>query len=381
MKQTIAFYAPLKSPFHVIPSGEQRIAQLFWQACEKAGFNLVWADSLRSYDRSGDVTRQQRLAKLGERRAQRLIQRWQQLPTDQRPVLWLTYHLYHKAPDYIGPFVSQALNIPYVLVEASYAAKQQQGPWAPGLAASVQAIRRANSILSLNPGDIPGLQQVLGESERIHLIKPFINPVIVTENKNQLRQQLAKQWYLPVTSNWLLTVAMLRPRDKQQSYQYLSGILSQLVDLDWYWIVVGDGKARTEIQDYFSGLTERIRWVGALSEQEVTEWLTAADLFIWPAINEALGMVFLEAQAAGLPSIAGAEVGVASLFDQKKPAGILLNTGQPSDFINAIRQLLLDQSGRELLGQRGIQHVAQDHSLHSTSIWLQHHFSALIGKR
>ncbi|MCX4029822.1 glycosyltransferase family 4 protein [Endozoicomonas sp. SM1973] len=379
MKQTIAFYAPLKSPFHTVPSGEQRIAQLFWLACEKAGFKPVWADSLRSYDR-GDITRQQRLAKVGERKAHRLIQRWQQLPPSQQPVLWLTYHLYHKAPDYIGPMVSQALNIPYVLVEASYAAKQQYGPWAPGLAASVQAIQQASSILSLNPGDIPGLQQVLGDNDRIHLIKPFINPVVINENKSQLRQQLSKQWQLPVTSNWLLTVAMLRPRDKQQSYQYLSQILPQLTDLDWHWVVVGDGKVRTEIQGYFGGLTERTRWVGGLAEQEVTSWLTAADLLIWPAINEALGMVFLEAQAAGLPSVAGAEVGVASLFDQKHPAGVLLATEPPSDFANAIRQLLLDKTAREQLGQRGVQHVAQYHSLQSTSIWLKNHFSSLINK-
>ena len=36
-----------------------------------------------------------------------------------------------------------------------------------------------------------------------------------------------------------------------------------------------------------------------------------ADLYLWPAINEAYGMAFLEAQAAGLPVVAGRTGGVA----------------------------------------------------------------------
>ena len=36
----------------------------------------------------------------------------------------------------------------------------------------------------------------------------------------------------------------------------------------------------------------------------------SADLYLWPAINEAYGMAFLEAQAAGLPVVAGRTGGV-----------------------------------------------------------------------
>lgn len=378
MKQTIAFYAPLKSPFHGVPSGEQRIAQLFWRACEKAGFQVILADGLRSYDRNGDMIRQQRLAQIGERKANRLIKRWRSLPKIQRPQLWLTYHLYHKAPDYIGPLVTQALDIPYVLVEASYAAKQQKGGWAFGLTASVQAIQHANSIITLNPRDQGGLRQVLGDSQRIVSCKPFISPVEISDSKKQLRQQLAHQWQLPAQSKWLITVAMLRPRDKQLSYHYLSQVLPLLVDGDWVWIVVGDGKARVEIQSYFTGLADRVRWVGTQPEVEVAKWLTATDLFVWPAINEAMGMVFLEAQSAGLPCIAGETEGVASLFDKRQPAGLLIPSDQPGEFANAVRQLLVDKPLREQMGKNGCQHVAQHHSLDVASRWLKAHFCSLL---
>ena len=50
-----------------------------------------------------------------------------------KPHAWFTYHLYHKAPDWIGPRISETLKIPYIIAEASYAAKQSGGPWDSGL--------------------------------------------------------------------------------------------------------------------------------------------------------------------------------------------------------------------------------------------------------
>ncbi len=42
--------------------------------------------------------------------------------------------------------------------------------------------------------------------------------------------------------------------------------------------------------------------------------MPAADLFVWPAINEAFGMALLEAQACGTPVIAGASGGVPAII-------------------------------------------------------------------
>src|SRR5579862_219627 len=101
----IAFYAPLKPPDHPTPSGDRRIAQLFLAALRAAGHEPFPASHLRSYDGAGDPVRQARLADLGERQAARLLARWRREPGDA-PDLWFTYHLYYKAPDWLGPGVS-----------------------------------------------------------------------------------------------------------------------------------------------------------------------------------------------------------------------------------------------------------------------------------
>ena len=75
-----------------------------------------------------------------------------------RPDLWFTYHVYYKAPDWLGPAVSEALGIPYVIAEASHAEKRAAGPWALGHAAAADAIRRARLILEPSRDDVAGLQ-------------------------------------------------------------------------------------------------------------------------------------------------------------------------------------------------------------------------------
>src|SRR5579859_5659357 len=112
----IAFYAPLKPPDHQTPSGDRRVARLFVEALRHAGNDVFVASRLRSFDGAGDPARQARIAARSGQIANRLIDRWRRQP-HAAPDLWFTYHLYYKAPDWIGPAVSQALRIPYVTAE------------------------------------------------------------------------------------------------------------------------------------------------------------------------------------------------------------------------------------------------------------------------
>ena len=63
----IAFYAPLKSPDHPVPSGDRRVAQLFFAALRVAGHDAFLASRFRSYEGRGDLLDQARLAALGAR--------------------------------------------------------------------------------------------------------------------------------------------------------------------------------------------------------------------------------------------------------------------------------------------------------------------------
>ena len=102
----VAFYAPLKAPDHPVPSGDRALARLFVAALTRAGETGGWsvevASQFRSFDGAGDADRQERLRRIGTRIAGRLADAYRERPAARRPRLWFTYHLYHKAPDWLG---------------------------------------------------------------------------------------------------------------------------------------------------------------------------------------------------------------------------------------------------------------------------------------
>ncbi|HVH78025.1 MAG TPA: glycosyltransferase family 1 protein, partial [Stellaceae bacterium] len=263
----IAFYAPLKPPDHETPSGERRVARLLLDALRLAGHEAFLASHLRSLDPVGRPYRQKKLASDGRRAGGRLIARWRAQP-HVAPDLWFTYHLYYKAPDWIGPAVSAALGIPYVVAEASFAAKRAGGPWDIGHRAVEAALRQADRVIGLNSADREGVLPLLAYPDCYVPLPPFLD---------------ARPYEADRASGnppRLITVAMMRPGDKLASYRVLGVALARLLDLDWSLEVIGDGTARDDVQAALSPLGERVTYAGALDEPAIAARLSAADIFV-----------------------------------------------------------------------------------------------------
>ncbi len=249
----IAFYAPLKSPTHGTPSGDRRVAGLLLDALALAGHRPEIVSTFRSHDGAGDRDRQRALQAQGEALADELARDWQKAPQAGRPALWFTYHLYYKAPDWLGPRVSQALGIPYVVAEASHAAKRAQGPWALGHDATVAALRHAALVLCPSRDDIAGVGQVIEPSRIVHL-PPFLDvgPYVAARRRRaDLRTALGRENGLDPDAPWIVVVAMMRTGDKLASYRALARALQKLADLPWQLVVAGDGPARAEVEKLF----------------------------------------------------------------------------------------------------------------------------------
>ena len=338
----IAFYAPMKPPDHPVPSGDRRMARQLMHALRTAGHDVQLASRLRSWEGRGDPQRQARIRADAARGAKRLITRWRNAA--ERPDLWFTYHLYHKAPDLLGPPVSRALGMPYVVAEASYAAKQEGGPWSDGLAASLDALRRADAVVALSAVDREGLETVV-DGRRLHRLAPFVDTAPLAAAAAG-RQDHRDWWWRGEPGPWLLAVAMMRPGDKQRSYAVLAEALAQLGDLDWRLAVVGDGPAR---EACLSDLDKaRLSVLGERDPRALATLYAAADLLVWPAINEAYGLALVEAQAAGLPVVAGRSGGVPEVIADGW-TGLLTRPGDATAFAAAVRALLEDTGRREAM--------------------------------
>ncbi len=363
----IAFYAPLKPPDHEVPSGDRRIAQLLFDALRLAGHDPFIASRLRSFDPVGRAFRQKKLAAHGRQAAARLIARWRARP-DTAPKLWFTYHLYYKAPDWLGPAVAQALGIPYVVAEASVAMKRADGPWAAGHRAVVETLGQASLVVGLNPTDREG-------------VAPFVAPGAWAELPPFLDASLYRAAaHASGAAPRLVTVAMMRPGDKLASYRLLGAALTRLLDLDWALEVIGDGPARAEVEAALAPLGSRVSFVGEAVEAEVAARLAAADLFVWPAINEAFGMALLEAQASGLAVVAGNSGGVSAVVTDGE-TGLLVPPGDVGAFAAAVRRLIEDPARRAAFGEAARYKAMREHDLASAAARLAAMLAALRPKR
>ncbi len=93
------------------------------------------------------------------------------------------------------------------------------------------------------------------------------------------------------------------------------------------------------------------------------EWIEmwhSADVFVMPTRNEAFGLVYQEAAAAGLPAI-GSRLNAVPEIIQDGMTGILVTPGQQDELIGAMRSLLASPELRSRMGhaaRRKIEHDA-----------------------
>jgi len=361
----IAFYAPLKPIDHLSPSGDRRVGRAFFELLCGLGHDVRTACHLRTFDGTGDRQRQERLARLG-RRCGTVLQRRYTRSEAWRPDLWFTYHLYHKSPDWLGPDIARQLGIPYVVAEPSIAEKRRAGAWSPGFAGAAQAVDAADALLVMTRKDLNGLTPRLDDRAKARLFPPFLDQTPFAEARERrakVRATLAWQHGIDPSCPWLLVVAMMRDDVKKASYLTLADVLRRLRSDRWQLVVIGDGRARTEIEAAIvAAAGARAHCLGGVAADRLPGWFAAADLFAWPALNEAYGMAMLEAQAAGLPVVAFAEGGVADIVDHGR-SGVLVEGRSAEAMAFEVDRLLVDAERRERMGREAVERVARHHSL------------------
>ncbi|MGE0659971.1 MAG: glycosyltransferase family 4 protein [Reyranellaceae bacterium] len=356
----IAYYTPLKSPAHRVPSGDRTMARALRDLLRRAGHEVV----VLSRPAQGG------LLQGPEFQASRRLQ----VERDFAPLLageggpfdlWFTYHVYYKVPDWIGPRVAAARRIPYVMAEVSYAPKRAGGPWDMGHRQVGDCIRAADLILNLNPIDANCVRPLLRADAAMLDVPPFLaaQPYRTAARRRELhaaalRARVKASRRTPL----LLCVAMMRPGDKLASYKVLGAALATLLDRDWRLVVAGDGEAQADVRAALKPLGRRVHYLGRMAPQELPALYAAADLYVWPAINEAWGMTLLEAQAAALPVVAGRTGGVPNVVDEGR-TGLLPAVGDAQAFAASVARLLDDEARRATMGVAAAAWVKRRHDI------------------
>ncbi|MBK0399313.1 glycosyltransferase family 4 protein [Limibaculum sp. M0105] len=354
----LAFHAPMKPPDHPTPSGDRQIARLTMRALTEAGFEVTLSSRLRSLDMTGDAAVQNSLQREADAEVERIL-----ATPGPRPQLWFTYHCYWKAPDLVGPAVARGLGIPYVISEPSLSPRRHEGPWARFAEAAAAAIRQADCLLWTTQRDRPALEAA-GLTRRMIELPAFIDTGAAP---------LPRAAGTPLR---LLAVAMMREGDKLESYCRLGAALAALdaITPAWRLDVIGDGPARGEVAALLAPFAERVTLLGIRDDPvEIRAAMEGADLLVWPGVAEGVGLVWLEAQAAGLPPIA--EDGPAARAVIAPEMQPLPPPGDAAAFAKAIHRASARRAARSEAVRR---HAEARHSLDAAATRLRAALMPLI---
>jgi glycosyltransferase involved in cell wall biosynthesis len=316
----LAFYAPLKPADHPTPSGDRAMARAVLSALADAGYDALVASDLRSFEPGGRTTAQQHLMAQAAAEIERLIQLGQR----QNWAAWVTYHTYYKAPDLVGPQVSAALGIPYVLIEATRAKKRLGGPWDAFAKASEAACDAADAIFYLTERDAQALRRDAPDGQRILHLHPFLDRADLPPKSTH--------------QGGMLSIGMMRKGDKLASYKLIAETLALLPSYMQHIDIVGDGAARSEVELLFEPFYDAVTFHGALPASAIDALYGQAKLLFWPGVNEAFGMTYLEAQSAGVPVVAQHRPGVCDVTLGPQPP---VEDG-PAGMAKAIQKLIQD---------------------------------------
>ena len=351
----LAFYAPLKSPDHPVPSGERSMARSLLAALEGMGVEATLASEFRSRDGHGDpITQDAMMAEAaslhGPLIAQGRAEGW---------AAWLTYHNYYKAPDLLGPKVAAALNIPYLLVEATRARSRLSGPWARFAQAAEAATDAADVVFYFTQYDAEALTRDAPVGQQLINLRPFLNRATPPDAAS--------------LNGPILSVGMMRHADKLPSYQIIAETLALLPKNTWHINIAGDGPARAAVHDLMAPFGDAVTFAGALDASDLAQAYAQAACLFWPGVNEAFGLSYLEGQAAGLPVIAQDRPGVRDVL----APGVYPppEAGAPP-LAARLQELLTNRQSRLTAGQAARAYVTNNHLLGAAQATLRQGLNA-----
>ena len=367
----IAFYMPFKPLGHPHPSGDLIIGTELFHFLRGRGHDIRPISRLRArwiYWKPWQWI----LIPMEIFRARRLVRQFQ-------PHVWLTYHSYYKAPDVLGAICAPSWGIPYAIFQGVYSTKRRRRmKTKPGFFLNRYALQQATAVFTNKRRDETNLRRLLPDN-RLHYVAPGIR-LDRFGTPPPKKMLLRKQWHAgdrPV----ILTAAMFRPGVKAEGIDQVIRSCGHIADEGYRFrlVICGDGAKN----DYLRQLATRrlgksVHFAGRVPRDQMPHYYHSADMFVFPGIQEGLGMVYLEAQSAGLPVVACTGWGASEVVRHNQ-TGLLSAPGNWGQFEQHMMRLLSDSELRCKMGEAATRHIACHHDLHHNYQQFETHLKRLAG--
>jgi glycosyltransferase involved in cell wall biosynthesis len=171
---------------------------------------------------------------------------------------------------------------------------------------------------------------------RVHIIVNAVDSSGPPLGRDVARERLG-------VSEGLFSVGWVGRVSYEKGLDVLLEALNELRDLPIRLTIVGDGAARTELEQLTSrgSLRSMVHWAGILPDP--SRLMSAFDVLVLSSRTEGTPMALLEAMAAAVPVVATAVGGIPDVLTDEH--GLLVPSEDPLALANAIRAVYLDRTG------------------------------------
>jgi glycosyltransferase involved in cell wall biosynthesis len=129
---------------------------------------------------------------------------------------------------------------------------------------------------------------------------------------------------------------------------------------DWELVIAGDGEieAHTKMARDL-GIADRVRFLGWVDLQRVSELMRSADIFVLPSYKEGLPMAIIEAMANGLPVVTTPVGSIPDMISDGE-TGLLVQPGDVEALSGAFERLLQSPELRARIGDAARERYLRD---------------------
>ncbi len=142
--------------------------------------------------------------------------------------------------------------------------------------------------------------------------------------------------------------------------------------------LVGDGPYRGQLEKIFENT--QTSFIGYLSGEELASAYASGDIFLFPSSTETLGLVLLEAMAAGCPVIGANKGGIPDIIDDGIN-GCLYNPDEKDNgersLIEATKKILVDNNKKETM-RKAARKEAEKWDWNQATLQLQNYYSETL---
>ena len=177
------------------------------------------------------------------------------------------------------------------------------------------------------------------------------------------REAILRRLDLESSKTVLLSVGRLESNKGFSIFVDALARIQEKLPADWVWVLVGRGPEESRLTKQLSnlGLSERARYAGRVSDEELSVLYDRCDLFVHPTLYEGSSLVTLEAMAHAKPVVATTVGGIPDKVEEGK-TGFLVPPGDADAFGAAILQALSLGDRLPDLGKEGRRRVESEFS-------------------